>query len=59
MSHWWCMECEAEVGLGKHGRCAICESQAVDLLLNEDELTRPDSATPLDSDPVPACSGNE
>ena len=56
MKHWWCMECDAEVGLGKHGRCAICESEAVDLICTEDKLTRPDSATRQPSDPVPACT---
>jgi hypothetical protein len=32
MKLWWCVECQAKVGLGKHGRCEKCESEAVDLL---------------------------
>jgi hypothetical protein len=56
MKHWWCMECDAEVGLGKHGRCAICESEAVDLICTEDKLTRPDSAAPQPLDSVSACT---
>ena len=36
MKHWWCMGCEAEVRLGKHGQCEVCGSEAVDLL-PEDE----------------------
>ena len=54
MKHWWCMECQANVGLGKHGRCEICESEAVDLLSTDGELNRPVSMTPMDSDPAPA-----
>jgi len=56
MKHWWCAECQAEVGLNKHGRCAICESEAVDLLYPDDELNRPVSATPTGSDPDSACA---
>jgi hypothetical protein len=55
MKHWWCMECKAKVGLDKHGRCEICESEAVDLLFTDGELNPPVSMTPTDSDPVPAC----
>ncbi len=32
MERWWCMDCKAPVGLDKHGRCDVCESEAVDLL---------------------------
>jgi hypothetical protein len=56
MKHWWCVECQAEVGLGKHGRCEVCESEAVDLLPEDGKLSHPVSATPTDSDSVPACS---
>jgi hypothetical protein len=38
MKHWWCMECQAKVGLGKHGRCAVCDSEAVDPLPADAEL---------------------
>jgi hypothetical protein len=27
---WWCMDCRTVVELDVHGRCAICESEAVD-----------------------------
>jgi hypothetical protein len=56
MKHWWCMECQAKVVLDKHGRCEICESEAVDLLFSEGELNRPVSIIPTDSDPSPACA---
>jgi hypothetical protein len=39
MKHWWCMECQEKVGLGKHGRCAVCDSEAVDLIPKESKLT--------------------
>lgn len=41
MKRWWCMECQAEVGLGKHGRCAVCDSEAVDPLPADAKLTAP------------------
>jgi hypothetical protein len=56
MKHWWCMECDAEVGLNKHGQCGICGSEAVDLVFTDNESTRSDSETPQVSDPVSACS---
>jgi hypothetical protein len=56
MKHWWCMECQTNVGLDKHGRCEICDSEAVDLLFIEGGLNRPVSITPTDSDPSPACA---
>jgi Zn finger protein HypA/HybF involved in hydrogenase expression len=30
MNRWWCMECQSEVKLDKHGRCGYCDSEAVD-----------------------------
>jgi hypothetical protein len=56
MKHWWCVECQANVGLGKHGRCAICDSEAVDLLPTDNELNRSGSATLKPSEPAPACA---
>jgi hypothetical protein len=56
MKHWWCMECDAEVGLGKHGQCGTCGSEAVDLLLAEGESSLADSHTSQVSDPVSASS---
>ncbi len=56
MKHWWCVECQANVGLGKHGRCAICDSEAVDLLPTDSELNRSVSATLKPSEPAPACA---
>jgi hypothetical protein len=52
MKHWWCMECQQKVGLGKHGRCEFCESEAVDLLPKDGELTSPVSTHQTDSSPV-------
>jgi len=53
MKHWWCAECEKEVGLGKHGRCECCESEAVDLLPEDGELTGSVSREQTASKPVP------
>ena len=39
MKHWWCMGCQAEVKLSKHGRCEVCDSEAVDLLPSEADST--------------------
>jgi len=30
MNRWWCMDCRSAVELDTHGRCASCESEAVD-----------------------------
>jgi hypothetical protein len=38
MKLWYCMECQTQVGLGRHGQCEICESEAVDLISSEVEL---------------------
>lgn len=54
MRLWWCMECQARVGLNRQGRCEICDSEGVDLLFAEDKLSSPVSATSTDSDPAPA-----
>ena len=56
MKHWWCMECQAKVGLGRHGRGEVCESEAVDLLPTDDKLNGPVSETSMDSDKTPACA---
>jgi hypothetical protein len=48
MKHWWCMECQAKVGLNKHGRCESCDSEGVDLLGGESEISPSASAAPTD-----------
>ena len=50
MNYWWCAECQANVKLGKHGRCEVCESEAVDRLSNDHELTQPVSVAETDAD---------
>jgi rRNA maturation endonuclease Nob1 len=39
MKHWWCMGCETEVRLGKHGQCEVCGSEAVDFLAGAEDLS--------------------
>jgi hypothetical protein len=56
MKHWWCMECQVEVELNKHGRCGICESEGVDLLSAEGELSSTVSDTPTDTQSVSASA---
>jgi rRNA maturation endonuclease Nob1 len=56
MKLWWCVECQAKVALGKHGRCETCGSEAVDLLEETSELNRSAPATPAVSDSASACS---
>jgi rRNA maturation endonuclease Nob1 len=53
MKHWWCMGCQAEVKLSKHGRCEVCESEAVDSIPTRDELNSSISMTTTDSEPTP------
>ena len=55
MKNWWCMECETERVLGKHGQCEMCGSEAVFLLPTNEEISRSVSAENEHSDPAPAC----
>jgi rRNA maturation endonuclease Nob1 len=48
MKHWWCMGCETEVKLGKHGQCEVCGSEAVDLLFAENDVSCSISASNTD-----------
>jgi hypothetical protein len=27
---WWCVDCRTPVALSRHGRCDVCDSNAVD-----------------------------
>jgi hypothetical protein len=56
MRLWWCMECQATVGLSKHGTCEVCGSEAVDLLSTDGELSGSVSAVQTESDAAPSCS---
>lgn len=56
MKLWWCMECQKTVGLGKHGACEVCGSEAVDLLPTDGDLTSSVSETGTESDAAPSCS---
>jgi rRNA maturation endonuclease Nob1 len=58
MKHWWCMGCETEVRLGKHGQCEVCGSEAVDLVSIDEEVSSSVSAHKSDSGPAVACSGD-
>ena len=50
MKLWWCMACEAKVGLGRHGQCEICESEAVTAISPNGELSRSVPEPNMDSD---------
>jgi hypothetical protein len=56
MKYWWCAECEAEVGLDRHGRCGSCGSEAVDMMSSEGDLNRPVSAAATKQDPDSVCA---
>jgi Zn finger protein HypA/HybF involved in hydrogenase expression len=56
MKQWWCAECQEQVELSKHGRCEICESEAVDLLYEEDELNLSVAITPADFNTASSCA---
>ena len=53
MKLWWCMECQTKVELNKQGRCEVCDSEGVDSICADGELSSPVSTTPTDSDPAP------
>ena len=48
MKRWWCMQCQAKVALNKHGRCEMCESEAVDPMRTSAELKGSVSSTYTD-----------
>jgi hypothetical protein len=50
------MGCQKVVKLNKHGRCEICESEAVDLLFTEGEVNSSVSTTTSDSESKSAIS---
>jgi rRNA maturation endonuclease Nob1 len=50
MKRWFCMGCQKVVKLDKHGRCEICESEAVDLLFTEEQVNSPVSVVNNDSE---------
>jgi hypothetical protein len=56
MKLWWCVECQSNVRLGKHGKCETCESEAVDFISENGELNRSASAEPIVSHLASACS---
>ena len=56
MKNWWCMECQTEVALGRHGQCEVCGSEAVDPIPTEGELNCSVPDISSESDPVPTCS---
>jgi hypothetical protein len=56
MKQWWCMECQVKVELNKQGRCGTCDSEGVDLLFTEDELSSSVSTAATQSDPNTACA---
>ncbi len=56
MKLWWCMECQTEVELNKHGRCGVCNSESVDLVFTENELKYSVSIASKDSDTASLCA---
>ena len=56
MKLWWCVECQTKVGLGRHGQCEVCESQAVDLAPTDGELSHSGSIGHKRSNAVRACN---
>ena len=39
MNHWWCMGCETQVRLDKHGQCETCGSEAVDFMEEPEDVS--------------------
>jgi len=52
---WWCMECQAEVELDKHGRCDTCVSEAVTSVWTKGDVSRPVSVGCAESASASAC----
>lgn len=56
MKRWWCMGCQAEAKLSKHGRCEICDSEAVDSFKAKDNVSSSVAMTETNLNPTSACS---
>lgn len=56
MKRWWCMGCQAEVKLSKHGRCEMCDSEAVDSFKVKDNVSSSVAITDTNLNPTSACS---
>jgi Zn finger protein HypA/HybF involved in hydrogenase expression len=56
MKRWWCMGCQEQVALDKHGRCEVCESEAVDLIETNNELSGSVSTTESEPESAAVCS---
>ncbi len=57
MKHWWCMGCETQVKLDKHGQCETCGSEAVDFLGEKADVSPPLSERNCDSQAALTCPG--
>lgn len=56
MKRWWCMGCQAEVKLSKHGRCEMCDSEAVDSFKVNEDLSSSVATEPTEMNSSSACS---
>lgn len=57
MKYWWCMGCETQVVLDKHGQCETCGSEAVDFLGEIEDVSPSVSARNYYWKPVLTCPG--
>ena len=57
MKHWWCMGCETQVRLDKHGQCDTCGSEAVDFLGEIKEVSHAASEGSRDLKTSLTCPG--
>ena len=55
MKRWWCMGCQAQVALNKHGRCEVCESEAVDRIEPNEALSGSVSTTTVETETAAVC----
>ena len=56
MNRWWCMDCRNAVEIDRHGRCGICESEAVILAQPTNELNGSVPTAKMDSPTAQACT---
>jgi Zn finger protein HypA/HybF involved in hydrogenase expression len=56
MERWWCMDCLAPVELDKHGRCASCDSEAVDLMDRRFQLRKPEPCALVEATGALSCA---
>jgi hypothetical protein len=56
MNRWFCIDCRNQVETDRHGRCGVCDSEAVILAKPETEISGSVSMVNMDVPTSRACA---